>query len=139
MKKQETSAPVAIGGCSLLVIFGVLCLNVLALLSLNTAMAEKRMADSSIQSVTAWYEADLTAQRIFAELRIGKNLSHVTFHEGTHSFSVPISQSQTLEVELKQEADRWTVLRWQAVAHPEEINETLPVWQGMESGGSGYG
>ena len=72
MKKDQRIAVPVIGASSLLVIFAVLCLTVFALLSLNTVMAEKRMADASAQAVAAYYEADLEAEKIFARLRSGE-------------------------------------------------------------------
>ena len=132
MKKRESSHAGIIGACSLLTIFGVLCLTILALLSLRAALTEKKMAEVSSQAVSAWYQADLEAQRIFAELREENAVPGVEFDGECYHFDVPISQKQTLEVVLENEGSSWTVLRWQAVAHPEEINENLPVWQGAE-------
>ena len=132
MKKSSKFAPSAVGGSSLLVIFGVLCLTVLALLCLSTAQAEKRMAEAAVQTITAWYDADLEAQQIYARLRAGEDVPAVTVCQENYSFCVPISCNQVLEVALKKDGDHWSVLRWQAVANPEEINETLPVWQGYQ-------
>lgn len=128
-KSYKISAP-AIGGSSLLVIFAVLCLTVFALLSLSTALAEKRLADASAQAVTAYYEADLEAERIFARLRAGDTVEAVQTDGSLYRYSCPISENQILKVELQKEADRWTVCRWQVEAHSEPISETLPVWNG---------
>lgn len=130
MKQKERLSPPAIGGSSLLVIFAVLCLTVFALLSASTVQAEKRMADASINAVTAYYEADLEAEEIFAKLRSGEMVPGVQESEGIYSYRCSISGNQWLEAEVKKTGDSWTVLRWQAVAEPGEINETLPVWKG---------
>ena len=61
MRKQDSFSPAAVGGCSLLVIFAVLCLMVFALLSLSSVQAERRLADAATQSVLDYYEADLQA------------------------------------------------------------------------------
>ena len=132
MKKRSTMTPASIGGCSLLDIFGVLCLTVLALLSLSTALAEKRESEASTRAITAWYDADLQAQQIYARLRSGETVPNVVVDGQTYSFSVPISQHQVLEASLEKNGDGWSILSWQAVASPEEINETLPVWQGTQ-------
>lgn len=129
MKKERISPP-AIGGSSLLVIFAVLCLTVFALLSLSTVQAEKRMSDTAAQAVTDYYAADLQAQEVFARLRGGETVSGVEVKGNLYSYRCYISQHQTLEVELEQNADKWTVLRWQVVASAEPVESVLPVWDG---------
>lgn len=130
MKKKHTTFIPAIGGSSLLVIFAVLCLAVFALLSLSTVQAEKRMADASAQAVTAYYEADWEAEKIFARLRSGENVPGVRENSGVYSYSCRISENQTLEIELEKKGNTWTVLRWQVVAQSGAVSETLPVWDG---------
>lgn len=130
MKRNHRMSAPAIGGSSLLVIFAVLCLTVFALLSLSTVQAEKRMADASAQTVTAYYEADLEAERIFARLRSGEAVSGVQQNGNSYHYSCPITENQVLKVELKQEEDGWKVTLWQVFAQSEPISETLPVWDG---------
>lgn len=130
MKKRARISPPAIGGSSLLVIFSVLCLTVFALLSLSTVQAEKRLSDTAADAVTAYYEADLEAERIFARLRSGETVPGVQETAGIYRYACPISENQTLMVELQKTEDTWTVLRWQVAAQPEEISQTLPVWDG---------
>lgn len=128
-KKQRFSAP-AIGGSSLLVIFAVLCLTVFALLSLNTVLAEQRIADASVRAVREYYEADLQAERIFARLRAGETVAGVQTDGSFFAYSCPITENRILEVELRKDGDRWHICRWQVVAHSQPISETLPVWDG---------
>lgn len=130
MKKHVRISPPAIGGSSLLVIFAVLCLTVFALLSLSTVQAEKRLSDTVADAVVAYYEADLEAERIFARLRSGETVPGVQETAGIYRYACPISENQTLMVELQKTEDTWTVLRWQVSAQPEEISQTLPVWDG---------
>lgn len=130
MKQKETISVPALGGSSLLVIFAVLCLTVFALLSLSTVQAEKRMADASVRAVEAYYEADLAAESIFARLRAGEKVPGVTESDGIYGYECPISQYQTLHVRLQKDAESWRVLRWQAVANPEEASQTLSLWDG---------
>ena len=129
MKKERISVP-AIGGSSLLVMFAVLCLTVLALLSLSTVQAEKRMADAAAEAVTAYYAVDLQAQETFARLRSGEPVSGVRVEGNTYFYDCVISAHQILEVTLEKEEDTWHVRRWQVCAHPEDISETIPVWNG---------
>ena len=105
-------------------------LSVLAMLSLSTVLAQQRMAHTSHQAVTDYYAADLEAQIIFARLRQGEVVPEVSLTGDQYSYHVPISSHQTLYVELTHSDNGWTVLRWQAVPQPEEVSQTLPVWQG---------
>lgn len=130
MKKQDRVSIPAAGGASALVIFAVLCLCVLALLAVNTVLAEKRMVTAAIESSSAYYAADLEAQKLFARLRNGEQVPGVKTEDSTVSFSCEISDSQRLEVQLRKTGDVWTVLRWQAAAESEEHSDTLPVWDG---------
>lgn len=130
MKKREPISPPSIGGTSLLVIFAVLCLTVFSLLSLSTVLAEKRMADASLESVIAYYEADLQAQKIFARLRSGEQVPNVEISGEFVGYRCPISENQQLEVQLEKKNDTWTVIRWQAVANPEAADDAIAVWDG---------
>ena len=129
-EKRRLSIP-AIGGSSLLTIFAVLCLTVFALLSLSTVQAEKRMADASHQAVSDYYAADAQAEAIFARLRNGEPVPGVAEAGDIYTYTCPISQQQTLLVELKHTDGVWEVLRWQAMVTEEpNIEETLTVWSG---------
>ncbi len=127
-KRKEMGRP-ALGGSMLLVIFGVLCLTVFSLLSLHTVLAERRLSQAAARSVQDWYEADLRAQEIFSRLRRGEIPEDVEHAGGEYRYTVAISHHQTLEVTLKENDGCWEILSWQTVAHPEDGNTLLPVWQ----------
>ncbi len=129
MKKETQSAPL-LGGSSLLAIFGVLCLTVFALLSLTSVTARQRLSDSALTAVTAYYEADTQAEMIFARLRNGELPEEVTKEEDIYRYECPITENRRLFVELKRNGETWTVLRWQEVAQPLAIDDTMPVWDG---------
>ena len=129
-QKTEFSLP-ALGAGSLLCSFGVLCLAVLALLSLTTVRTEERMEAASAEAVAAYYAADLRAEEIFARLRAGELPGEVTRQENRYDYRCPISENQHLQVVLERQEDCWQVLCWQAVAwETGEKTDTLPVWQG---------
>lgn len=134
MRKQDTFSPPAVGGSSLLVIFGVLCLTVLALLSLSSVQAERRLADAAVTSVRDYYGADLQAEEIFARLRSGETVSGVRETDGTYEYEIAISRRQALSVALHREGMAWEVLRWQTVTSEAEPDDSLHVWQGAEKG-----
>lgn len=130
-EKKKKFSPPAVGGASLLVAFAVLCLTVFALLSLSTVRADIRLADASAQAIQDYYAADCRAQEILARLRAGERPDEVAFSDGVYAYSCPISETQTLEVEVRIEDSGYTVLRWQAVFSGEwESDDSLYVWDG---------
>ena len=142
-KRQERFSPPAVGGISLLVVFAVLCLTVFALLALTTVQADVRLADSSAQSVAAYYAADCQAQEILARLRAGEVPEGVTISDGGFvyddpdmghlyaDYAVPISETLELQVRIML-APTWAdyvVEKWQAVPSSEwEGDETIELW-----------
>lgn len=129
MKKEGNSLSL-LGGSSLLTIFSVLCLTVLALLSLTSVTARQRLSDSAISSVEAYYAADTQAEVIFARLRNGETVEGVEREKEIYRYQCPISENRTLFVTLEKDGDTWQVLRWQEVANPLQIDDNLPVWDG---------
>ena len=116
-KKREGFAPPALGGSSLLVVFAVLALTVFALLSLSTVRADVRLGDATEKMVSGYYAADVKAQEILAKLRTGAPLPEDVEFETTisdypdhsetiFSYSIPISDTQELQVEVLVEPDR---------------------------------
>ena len=131
MNKRERFAPPVVGGSSLLVIFAVLCLTVFALLSLSTVQADGRLADASVEAVTAYYRADCQAEAVLACLRSGQMPQGVTADGDGYTYTCPISDTQTLLVEVRLDGDAYTVLRWQAVSTvPWQPDGSLNLWDG---------
>lgn len=128
-KRTKFTLPV-IGGSSLLVIFSVLCLTVFALLSLSTVLADQRLGTASVEAVAAYYEADSEAEEIFARLRNGEMPDSVVQEGDRFCYQYPISDTQTLYIELERDGEQWTVLRWQAVAGTRMEESGLTVWGG---------
>ena len=141
-RKRETFSPPAVGGISLLVAFAVLCLTVFALLSLTTVQADGRLADASAKAVEDYYAADCAAQEILARMRSGAGVPEdldfevsVAHYEDrvetTYTYSCPISDTQSLEVQVQLNGADWRILRWQAVPAGEwELNDELSLWDG---------
>ena len=129
-KKNRFSFPM-VGGSSLLVIFAVLCLTVFALLCLSTVQAGRRLSDASAAAVENYYQADARAEEILARLRAGELPEGVTAEGTVYSYECPISDTQTLMVEVRLEGETYTILRWQAVSSVEwEADDSLLVWDG---------
>lgn len=131
-EKRTFSPPVVVGAVSLLTIFAVLCLTVFALLSLSTVQADGRLSDKSLAAVVGYYEADCAAEEILAQLRAGEVPDGVTAYEGNiYRYGCPISDTQTLAVEVAIEDADYTILRWQACSTADWVaDDSLPVWDG---------
>ena len=131
-EKRTFSPPVVVGAVSLLTIFAVLCLTVFALLSLCTVQADQRLSDKSFAAVAGYYEADCAAEEILAQLRAGEVPEGVTaYGGGLYRYGCPISDTQTLVVEVAVEDTDYTIIRWQARSTAEWVaDDSLPVWDG---------
>ena len=130
MKKENGMSFSAFGGSSLLAVFGILCLVVLAMLSIATVQSDRRQSQVSRQAVAEYYAADRQAQRIYAKLKQGEVVEGVEANQNYFRYSCPIRENQALEVELRKTDSIWEVIRWQAVTTMEYKEETLPVWDG---------
>ena len=132
MRKESHVTPPAVSGSSLLVIFAVLCLSVFALLSLSSVQAEQRQADAANRSIREYYDADMRAQEIYAQLRSGKTVEGVREEAGIYAYEIPVSQRQILVVRLEKNGDHWSILRWEAVPVETEQADSLDIWKGTE-------
>ena len=131
MHEKKRFSPPAVGAASLLVIFAVLCLTVFALLSLSTVKANRRLSDSACAAVENYYAADARAEEILARLRAGELPEGVRQNGDIYSYDCPISDSQTLAVQLRIQNGNYEILRWQAVSTADwQANDSLPVWDG---------
>lgn len=129
MKKQ--TAPIAVGGSSLLVIFAVLCLTILALFGLSTVQTDRRLAEASRKAVLGYYEADTEAEEILALLRQGTIPEQVTQKGDRYSYQCEISQVQALAVEVQVNGSVYQILRWQLISTTEwETEDGMNVWSG---------
>ena len=129
MKEHRT--PVAVGGSSLLVIFVVLCLTLLAVLGVSTVQADERLMMASADSVVDYYKADCEAEEILALLRSGVVSEGVTKTEEGYAYQCRISDVQHLAVEVEPVDDEYRILRWQSRYSATWEEETgLDVWDG---------
>ena len=128
--KTDTHTPV-LGGTSLMVIFCILCLTVFSMLTLSAAQAERRLSESFAESATSYYQAEVQAEMVFAQLRSG-SVPDCVQHEGSFfSYQIPVSRSQLLQVRLLKEEKGWTILQWQILVHSNSAESPpLPLWEG---------
>lgn len=131
MGEEHRQLPPAPGASALLVIFAVLCLTVLAMLSLSTVQADGRLSDASSEAVSGYYAADCQAEEILAQLRAGTIPPDVREEAGVYYYKCTVSDTQDLEVAVRVEGSTYTVLRWQMVPSENwEAGEGPEVWDG---------
>ena len=115
----------SVGAVSLLTVFCVLCLVIFAVLSVSTAQSQRALSRACAESVEEYYEAQSRAEELLARLRSGEIPPEVA-REGTlYGFSCPISEQQSLQVQVQLEGAEYHIVRWQAVSTLE--------WQGEEN------
>lgn len=131
MENKQTAALPMVGISSLLVIFGVLCLTVFALLSISTVRADERLGDSAQAAVTGYYAADCQAERVLASLRAGKIPRGVEGENGVFTYYCAISDTQALAVRVAVHGREYQVLQWQAVSTLDwQADDKIIVWDG---------
>ena len=130
-KKKARLALPTLGGSTLLVIFAVLCLLTFSLLTLSTALSNRRLSEASLSATTAYYAADCMAEETIAALRAGEMPPHVTCNGSTYSFSCPITEKQSLFVVLEEQGESWYITQYKTVtADDAEYDGTITVWDG---------
>lgn len=131
-----------VGIASLVMVFSVLCLTILAVLSMISAHNEWELAEKSAQAVTAYYQADSQAVAIYDQLVEGYDGTFtlpdgcdgtITVEQGQTyiSYSVPIDTYQQLWVELYTAEGALCVARWEVDDNGTWVADlTLDVWGG---------
>ena len=117
----------SVGTSSLVTAFGVLCITVFALLSLSTVQAEKRLSESAWKTVSGYYQADLEAQTVLAQLRSGQMPEGVRQQEDCYFYQCSISDHQYLAVTIRCQAEDYQILRWQVVYEGTPAEESPAV------------
>lgn len=102
-KNEKGEFRVSTGLPSMLMIFVILCLTVFAVLSYVTANADYRLTGKTLDSVSAYYEADAKAQRVVAD--IDQTLAALAARAGTGPGSAAVYRDLVLGADLGGEAD----------------------------------
>ena len=136
---------IGVGSASVVLIFAVLCLTVFALITFVVAGNNKALIDTEAQLVTAYYEADVLAERVLAEILesvfIPDSVLGVDIETSWEweldtelvYYACPISDSKELFVKLAINYDSYDVLSW----HMRDIgdwtiDDSLNVWLGPD-------
>ena len=131
MKKSPGGSGIT-GAATMLVVFAVVCLALFTALSLHETAEDSRRSKQFSENAVRYYEANREAEEILALLRQGTVPHGVAVtEEGRYTYDCPISDTQSLRVEVSVEGDAWTVHRWQQISTAEwEADSRLPVWNG---------
>ena len=152
MNNEENKRPAGIGTgyLSIMMIFVVLCLTMLAALSYSAASAEKRYSEKSCEYTREYYAADLEAKRILAEIDgIAAEyddytdfmfLAEIEGIEGTESrqlpdgveisWITPINERQSISAAAKYSGRGYAVTEWRTVSSSGFDSKPLNVWSG---------
>ncbi len=129
-----------VGLLTLLVIFSVLCLTVLAILSYSTAKYERALAQKSADSVTAYYAADAwctdAANDLHAVWLEGGDLAACakkyggSYENGVISLSRKVDDARLLSVKLDT-SNGFAVTAWNTVPLGDwSYDDSMHVWDG---------
>jgi hypothetical protein len=125
-----------IGSASIIMLFAILSLTVLAALSLLSANSQYALARRSADAVTDYYEADYEASRIYERVAAG-DYSEVEIYGETgaeyYRYSVEVSSRSALEVVLSSGEGRPAIISWRVTETDEWIPDgTLDLWGGTD-------
>ena len=121
MKKQENrQRPMGlnIGSASIIMLFAVLCLTVLAALSLLSANSQHSLAERSAEVTRAYYAAEVKAAQMYDLVKNG-DLSSVSLYEQNgetlYSYTVDIDEFQSFNVLIAIEDGTTQIRSWKIV------------------------
>ena len=148
-ERAGSGARINTGSVSLIVIFAVLCLTVFSVLSLSTAISEKKLAERSAEAVRAYYAADLVCSEktdaVLEALKSGADAAEIASRAAEFGMEVlssnpavtvlgcsePVSESQALRVELTISGDGMRIGSWCVCDTGDWTPDTsLEVWDG---------
>ncbi len=150
---KNRPAGIGTGYLSLMMIFVMLCLTLLAALSLSAAESGKKFSERSAEYTKEYYAADLAAKEKLAEIDAIvskyedyndflllaelveidglKRVEYAQMPDGLEvSFLTAINERQNISLKVKFSGDGFEVLSRRTVSAYEAEEEPLNVWQG---------
>ena len=107
-----------IGSASIIMLFAVLCLTVLAALSLLSANSQYSLSERSAEVTRAYYAAEVEAARTYELVKNG-DMSHVEPYdyngETLYSYTVDIDQYQSIVVLLAIDGGETRLRSWKII------------------------
>lgn len=155
-KSVSEGRGMGVGYVSLIMLFAVICLTVLASLSYQAARANDKLNEKSISFTDGYYAADSKAKELLSQLDEAALLSHESGFFGDSfgvlceeyknvavrkipegfeaSFSQPVSDSLALSVKVvffsAPTEDRYRIDEWKTVSVDMAQDNSLGVWNG---------
>lgn len=147
-QRKPVSMGAHIGSASIVMIFAVLCLTILAALAFETAEYEHRLAEKSASAAQAYYAADGIAEERYQQIYelLKNDAANASLYEQLEalgvavkaerdavilSYTVPIDDTQALRVVLWQEHGILRTEQWKTVSTVQwEYDDSLQVWDG---------
>ncbi len=138
------------GYLSLMMIFVVISVSILAALSFSAASNEKKYSEKSAEYTAAYYRADYNGKLFLSEIisaaegyealddfmfaseleAMGAELKEVRPDRLKVSRLQEINERQSIAIEAEIFKGYHKITRWQTVSTAEEQDETLDVWTG---------
>jgi len=132
-----------IGSASIIMLFAVLCLTVLAALSLLSANSQYALSERSAEVTRAYYAAEVKAAEIYDVVKNGDltKVSPVELDgETLYSYSVDIDKFQAIAVLLAIKGGEAELRSWKIIeAGNWEPDDFFDLWTGDVSGDSAGG
>jgi len=123
--KERKARPMGlnIGSASIIMLFAVLCLTVLAALSLLSANSQYALAERAANVSKAYYEADFKAMEIYERAKNGEDLEL--------EYTVEIDEHQLLDVALGDRDGELVIVRWNIIESGAwEPDDIFDFWDG---------
>jgi hypothetical protein len=124
-----------IGSASVIMLFVVLSLTVLAALSLLSANSQYRVAERAADAARAYYAADTKAAEMYGRVKDGDYSGVEAFGEtglARYRYSVEINEKSSLEVILAGGAPP-VIVSWRVTESGDWTpDDSLGLWQGPE-------
>ncbi len=136
MNKNNRPRPMGlnIGSSSIIMLFAVLCLTVLAALSLLSANSQYSLAERSAEVARSYYAAEVEAVDIYNRVKSG-DLSNVGIYdyngETLYGYTVNIDRFQAFNVLLSVDGENTEIRSWKIVeAGDWTPDDFLDLWSG---------
>lgn len=160
-KRTFSGRGLGVGYVTLIMLFAVICLTILAALSYQAAHANEKLVDKNVSFCTAYYKADGKAKQTLSRLDDAALTAHKTgffadsfaelsaefegvtvkaVPEGFEvSFSEPINERLSLSVSAvffeNPSEERYRIEKWKNVSSEDDADDSvLGVWDGSPLG-----
>jgi hypothetical protein len=145
--KEKRSMGLNMGSASIIMLFAVLCLTVLAALSLLSANSQLRLTQRSAAVMESYYDADLRASEIYESVLRGdySEVEEIVSDGGDTYYNYTVmaeikpengsksgeNPSLSLSVSLLESGGAFSVYRWKIIESDDwNPNDELNLWGG---------